>query len=153
MKIGALTEVFTGENRVAMTPDSALQLQKLGHECFIESGAGAKAGFSDAAYEAAGVKVVKTAAALFKDVDVIAKEEVGRQPAADARVSKCIAGKIMTITTPTKSFPDKNRVANHRHLLRTQAQKRQPSHSALWRRGIDKVAVNLNQIPYPEEYR
>ena len=73
MKIGVPKEIFEGENRVAMTPDSALQLQKLGHECLIEAGAGAKAGFSDAAYEAAGVKVVKTAAALFKEADLVAK--------------------------------------------------------------------------------
>ena len=45
MKIGALGETFEGENRVAMTPDSALQLQKLGHVCVIQSGAGLKAGF------------------------------------------------------------------------------------------------------------
>ena len=38
MKIGTPKEVFEGENRVAMTPDSALQLQKLGYECAIESG-------------------------------------------------------------------------------------------------------------------
>ena len=50
--------------------DSALQLQKLGHECYVESGAGAMAGFSDAAYENAGVSVVKTAAALWKEVDI-----------------------------------------------------------------------------------
>ncbi|MCR9149003.1 MAG: Re/Si-specific NAD(P)(+) transhydrogenase subunit alpha [Rhodobacteraceae bacterium] len=73
MKIGAPKEIFEGEARVAMTPDSALQLQKLGHECFVEAGAGAAAGFSDAAYEAAGVTVVKTAAALFKEVDFVAK--------------------------------------------------------------------------------
>ena len=73
MKIGAPKETFEGEARVAMTPDSALQLKKLGHECFVETGAGAAAGFSDAAYEAAGVAVVKTAAALFKEVDVVAK--------------------------------------------------------------------------------
>ncbi len=77
MKIGTPKEVFDGEARVAMTPDSALQLQKLGHECLIETGAGAQAGFSDAAYEAAGVTVVKTAAALWKDADIIAKV---RQP-------------------------------------------------------------------------
>ena len=77
MKIGAPKEIFEGEARVAMTPDSALQLKKLGHECFVETGAGAAAGFSDAAYEAAGVTVVKTAAALFKEVDVVAKV---RQP-------------------------------------------------------------------------
>ncbi|WP_163846187.1 Re/Si-specific NAD(P)(+) transhydrogenase subunit alpha [Pseudooceanicola aestuarii] len=73
MKIGTPKEVLDGEARVAMTPDSALQLQKLGHECFIETGAGVRAGFADAAYEEAGVTVEKTAAQLFKAVDVIAK--------------------------------------------------------------------------------
>ncbi|MGI1661134.1 Re/Si-specific NAD(P)(+) transhydrogenase subunit alpha [Palleronia sp. KMU-117] len=73
MKIGAPKEVFEGEARVAMTPDSALQLQKLGYDCVIESGAGQAAGFSDEAYKAAGVEVVKTAAALWKAADVVAK--------------------------------------------------------------------------------
>ncbi|MGR3795229.1 Re/Si-specific NAD(P)(+) transhydrogenase subunit alpha [Vannielia sp. SX4] len=76
MKIGTPKEVLEGENRVAMTPDSALQLQKLGHECLIETGAGAKAGFSDADYEAAGVTVVKTAAALWKEAEIVAKVRV-----------------------------------------------------------------------------
>ncbi|MBP6771269.1 MAG: Re/Si-specific NAD(P)(+) transhydrogenase subunit alpha [Reyranella sp.] len=91
MKIGAPKEIFEGENRVAMTPDSALQLQKLGHECFIETGAGAKAGFSDAAYEAAGVKVVKTAAALFKEVDVVAKV----RPPTEAETKRLGAGQTL----------------------------------------------------------
>ncbi|SEQ38207.1 Re/Si-specific NAD(P)(+) transhydrogenase subunit alpha [Thalassovita taeanensis] len=77
MKIGTPKEVFDGEARVAMTPDSALQLQKLGYECAIETGAGAAAGFSDATYKAAGVEIVKTAAALWKAADVVAKV---RQP-------------------------------------------------------------------------
>ena len=38
MRIGSPKEVMPGEARVAMTPESAAQLQKLGHECFIESG-------------------------------------------------------------------------------------------------------------------
>ena len=73
MKIGTPKETFEGERRVAMTPDSALQLQKLGHSCVIEAGAGSEAGFADADYVAAGVEVVKTAAALWKAADVIAK--------------------------------------------------------------------------------
>ncbi len=73
MKIGALKEIFEGENRVAMTPESALQLVKLGHTACIEMGAGAKAGFSDAAYAAAGVEVLKTAAAVVKAADVLVK--------------------------------------------------------------------------------
>jgi len=77
VKIGTPKEIYEGEARVAMTPDSARQLQKLGYECAIEAGAGAAAGFSDAAYEEAGVEVVKTAAALWKAADIIAKV---RQP-------------------------------------------------------------------------
>ncbi len=73
LKIGALTEIFAGENRVAMTPDSATQLVKLGHSCVIQAGAGAKAGFSDAAYQAAGVDVLKTAADVVKAADVLVK--------------------------------------------------------------------------------
>jgi len=73
VKIGAPREIFEGENRVAMTPDSATQLQKLGHSCVIESGAGLKAGFSDALYQAAGVEVVADAAALYAAADVVVK--------------------------------------------------------------------------------
>ncbi|OWU67566.1 NAD(P) transhydrogenase subunit alpha [Roseovarius sp. 22II1-1F6A] len=73
MKIGTPKEVFSGESRVAMTPDSARMLQKLGYACAIESGAGAAAGFNDAAYEAAGVEVMADAAALWAASDVVAK--------------------------------------------------------------------------------
>jgi NAD(P) transhydrogenase subunit alpha len=73
VKIGTPKEIFAGEARVAMTPASAKELQKLGHECMIEAGAGALAGFADADYAAAGVEVVKTAAALWKGADVVAK--------------------------------------------------------------------------------
>ncbi|MEM6408705.1 MAG: Re/Si-specific NAD(P)(+) transhydrogenase subunit alpha [Pseudomonadota bacterium] len=79
MKIGTPKEIFPGENRVAMTPESAGFLQKLGHECLIEAGAGANAGFSDAQYTEAGVSVVKNAAALWKEADIVAKV---RQPDA-----------------------------------------------------------------------
>ena len=76
MKIGTPKEVFEGERRVAMTPDSALQLHKLGHECLIEAGAGEASGFDDEAYRSAGVEVVKSAAALWKAADVVAKVRV-----------------------------------------------------------------------------
>lgn len=91
MKIGAPKETFEGEARVAMTPDSAVQLRKLGHDCFVEAGAGAKAGFSDAAYAAAGVTVVKTAAALYKEVDVVAKV----RPPVEAELKRLDAGQTL----------------------------------------------------------
>ncbi len=91
MKIGTPKEVFEGEARVAMTPDSALQLQKLGHECVIETGAGALAGFSDKQYEDAGVEVVKTAAALWKAADIVAKV----RPPADVEIKRLREGQTL----------------------------------------------------------
>ena len=50
MIIGALKENKKDENRVALTPESAQLLSKLGHKCLIEKGAGTGAGFADAEY-------------------------------------------------------------------------------------------------------
>ncbi|MCC5984337.1 MAG: Re/Si-specific NAD(P)(+) transhydrogenase subunit alpha [Rhodobacteraceae bacterium] len=80
MKIGAPREVYEGEARVALTPDSALQLQKLGHACLIEAGAGERAGITDDAYRAAGVEVVADAGALFDGADIVIKV---REPQMD----------------------------------------------------------------------
>lgn len=91
MKIGTPKEIFEGEARVAMTPDSALQLQKLGYDCVIETGAGMAAGFSDKAYADAGVEVVKTAAALWKAADVVAKV----RPPSEAEVKKLNEGQTL----------------------------------------------------------
>jgi H+-translocating NAD(P) transhydrogenase subunit alpha len=91
MRIGALREVFPGEARVAMTPESALQLQKLGHTCFIETGAGEKAGFSDAAYVAAGVGIVPDATALTAATDVLTKV----RPPTEAEVSLLRRGQTL----------------------------------------------------------
>ena len=91
MKIGTPREVIAGESRVALTPDSALQLQKLGHECVIEAGAGALAGFSDKQYKDAGVEVVKTAAALWKAADVVAKV----RPPTDAEMKRLREGQTL----------------------------------------------------------
>ncbi|MEL6647364.1 MAG: NAD(P)(+) transhydrogenase (Re/Si-specific) subunit alpha, partial [Pseudomonadota bacterium] len=76
MKIGTPKEVLEGENRVAMTPDSALQLQKLGYECVIEAGAGLAAGFNDNDYKDAGVQVLKSPTTLWKNCDIVAKVRV-----------------------------------------------------------------------------
>ena len=73
MKIGVPRETLEGEARVALTPDSAKQLQKLGYECLVEAGAGAGARISDADYQAAGVEVVKDAKALWAGADIVAK--------------------------------------------------------------------------------
>ncbi|WP_284757163.1 Re/Si-specific NAD(P)(+) transhydrogenase subunit alpha [Agrobacterium sp. fls2-241-TYG-188a] len=93
MKIGSPKEQYPGEARCALTPDSALQLQKLGHQCLVESGAGISAGFSDEAFRNAGVTVVETAEKLFAEADIIAKvrppeaEELNRLDASKTLIS------------------------------------------------------------------
>ncbi|PRY95540.1 NAD(P) transhydrogenase subunit alpha [Hasllibacter halocynthiae] len=82
MRIGAPKEQ-SPETRVAMTPDSAKAIRKLGHDCLIQAGAGAASGFSDAEYEAAGVEVVKTAPALWNQSDVVVK--VNKPTEAEAK--------------------------------------------------------------------
>ncbi|WP_457093273.1 Re/Si-specific NAD(P)(+) transhydrogenase subunit alpha [Microvirga sp. P5_D2] len=72
-RIGVPRETGAGEARVALTPDSAQGLLKLGYKCLVETGAGNAAGFSDEAYRAAGVTVVDSARALFAQADVVAK--------------------------------------------------------------------------------
>ncbi|MFD1796044.1 Re/Si-specific NAD(P)(+) transhydrogenase subunit alpha [Paracoccus aurantiacus] len=91
MKIGALKETLDGEARVAITPGSSAHLQKLGHEVHIESGAGARAGFSDAAYEAAGVTIHPSAKALTEAVDVVAKV----RPPEDAEIKRMHDGQTL----------------------------------------------------------
>ena len=73
MIIGCPKEIFKGENRVALTPESAKQLQKLGYTCLLETGAGINANFSDKDYKNAGVKVVKNSSELWKQSDIILK--------------------------------------------------------------------------------
>ncbi|WP_457584596.1 Re/Si-specific NAD(P)(+) transhydrogenase subunit alpha [Ensifer canadensis] len=90
-RVGSLKETVSGESRVAMTPESALQLQKLGHACLVESGAGLASGISDEAYRAAGVTVVDGAAALVAVSDVIVKV---RPPTTD-EVAQLSGGKTL----------------------------------------------------------
>jgi NAD(P) transhydrogenase subunit alpha len=83
VKIGAPKELATGEARVALTPDSAQLIQKLGHECLIETGAGVAAGFDDEAYRAVGVSVAESAEALWRDAEVVIKVREPSEAEAD----------------------------------------------------------------------
>jgi NAD(P) transhydrogenase subunit alpha len=84
MKIGALKETEPGEARVAMTPESAGRLQKLGYDCLVESGAGQAADFTDDAYREAGVTVVDSAEALWSEADIVTRVRAPRPEEAEA---------------------------------------------------------------------
>lgn len=58
MQVGVTREQRAGERRVAATPETVQQLTALGLSVAVECGAGAEAGFSDAAYAAAGAGIV-----------------------------------------------------------------------------------------------
>ncbi len=66
-------EILPGENRVALVPDVASKLIKAGYEIKIEKDAGLNAGFTNAKYESAGVKVVDKLEDLYSGADVVLK--------------------------------------------------------------------------------
>ncbi len=73
MKIGAPREVHPEETRVAITPETAQQIQKLGFSVAIEVGAGAKSHFSDDAYRESGVEIIEDVKDLWAQSDIVLK--------------------------------------------------------------------------------
>jgi NAD(P) transhydrogenase subunit alpha len=73
MKIGVPKEIHQGEKRVALTPETAEQIMKLGFSVCIEKGSGQGANISDEAYKEAGVEIVDDAKTLWKNSDIVMK--------------------------------------------------------------------------------
>lgn len=73
MQIGIPNEIHPGERRVATTPDVTSQLIKLGFTVAVESGAGAKANYSDDAYVEAGATIAQDVRQLWESSDLIFK--------------------------------------------------------------------------------
>jgi len=71
--IGVPTETFAGEKRVAMTPETASHVIKLGHTLCVQSGAGIAANIADELFEQAGVEVLPDAASVYAKAEVILK--------------------------------------------------------------------------------
>lgn len=79
MKIAVAKEIEVGERRVALVPDVVARLVKQGVEVWVEAGAGDRAFFSDAAYEAAGAKIVSDPGYLWWEADVLLKVGVPQE--------------------------------------------------------------------------
>ena len=73
MKVGVPKEIKVLEYRVGMVPAGVRELVHDGHEVIVETGAGAGIGMTDADYEAAGARVVKTAREVFDAAELIVK--------------------------------------------------------------------------------
>ncbi len=93
MKIGVPREIHAGEKRVALTPESAQQLQKLGFSVAMEAGAGSDASFSDEDYATAGVEIVADTRKLWADAEIILKVRPPElHPELDTEESELLAG-------------------------------------------------------------
>ncbi len=57
MLVGVPKETFPGERRVALVPAVLPNLKKAGVEVAVQSGAGAEAGYPDAAYADKGARI------------------------------------------------------------------------------------------------
>ncbi len=76
MIVGCPKEIKNHEYRVGLTPAGAHALVQAGHDVLIEQGAGARVGIDDAAYAAAGARVVASAAEAYQADMVIKVKEL-----------------------------------------------------------------------------
>ncbi|RAM52852.1 MAG: Re/Si-specific NAD(P)(+) transhydrogenase subunit alpha [Hapalosiphonaceae cyanobacterium JJU2] len=73
MRIAVAKEIEVCERRVALVPDIVARLVKQGLEIWIEAGAGERAFFNDAAYEAAGATIIADTNKLWSEADILLK--------------------------------------------------------------------------------
>ena len=91
MLIGCPREIKNQEYRVGLTPESAKELVKHGHEVWIESGAGLGIGATDEQYQAAGAQIVAGPETIFAECEMVVKV---KEPQADER-AQLHAGQLL----------------------------------------------------------
>jgi H+-translocating NAD(P) transhydrogenase subunit alpha len=85
MLVAIPREIHPGERRVAATPETVQRLVKLGFDVSVGSGAGEGSSIGDAAYEAAGARIVRSVSALWQEANIVLKV---RPPERDAALGK-----------------------------------------------------------------
>ncbi|MFA7589448.1 MAG: alanine dehydrogenase [Acholeplasmataceae bacterium] len=73
MIVGTVKEIKNNEFRVGLSPSSAKDYVKHGHQVLVEQGAGQNSGFMDQDYLDVGAKIIKTAEEVWNQVDMIVK--------------------------------------------------------------------------------
>jgi alanine dehydrogenase len=89
--IGIPKETSPYEYRVGMTPAGVSILTEMGHQCYVESGAGDGSGFSDTAFEQAGARITYNHEEAFRRADLLLKV---LRP-SDAEIDTMKDGQIM----------------------------------------------------------
>jgi len=73
MLVGVPKEIKPDEYRVGLVPSAVRELTLQGHQVIVQSGAGAGAGLTDVAYEAAGAQLVSSADPIYSRAELIVK--------------------------------------------------------------------------------
>jgi len=73
MRVGVPKEIKNHEYRVGLVPAGVRELVAAGHQVLVQSSAGAGIGVDDAAYTAAGAKIVATAKEVFDGAEMVVK--------------------------------------------------------------------------------
>lgn len=93
MIVATLKEIKNNENRVALTPEGASALVKVGSRVMIQSTAGLGSGFADSEYEKAGAIIEKNPEVIVRNADMIVKI---KEPVPDEyHLLKHMSGKIL----------------------------------------------------------
>ena len=76
MLIGCPREIKNREYRVGLTPESAKELHRHGHEVWIESRAGNGIGADDSEYRAGGARIVEGPEQIFERCEMTLQRAV-----------------------------------------------------------------------------
>lgn len=73
MIIGVPKEIKNNENRVALTPAGAKELNRHGHQVYVQATAGDGSGFTDAEYISVGAQILPTIEEVYSKAEMIIK--------------------------------------------------------------------------------
>ncbi len=99
MKVSVVNETAPGERRVTLVPEAVAKLRASGLEVLVESGAGARAWFTDDSYAEAGATVVDRAEALTADA-VLLVGKPDEATLAALRPGQVLIGMLLPLTDP-----------------------------------------------------
>jgi NAD(P) transhydrogenase subunit alpha len=102
VKVAVPAETEAAERRVALIPETAGKLVQAGLEVWVQAGAGAKATFSDKAYEDAGARVESDGARLFQGADVVLEVQPPTQAEVKLLPEGCVLISFLQPATQAK---------------------------------------------------
>jgi NAD(P) transhydrogenase subunit alpha len=126
MIAGVIAETLAGERRVALVPSVVPALAKIGVSVLVQQGAGAAAGFTDAAFGEKGAEIAPSAADVVAKADLLLRvrmspegTEAGRQDLALLRPGLAVIAFLDPLNEPglARSLAAKNVTAFSMELM------------------------------------